>query len=74
VLEKSPEEAEARISSIERCISRHPYNPVSPEAVFTPEELKQYLGLTDEWEALLSRAKALQALVTEKRKKGGAGG
>jgi 5-methylcytosine-specific restriction endonuclease McrA len=57
------EQAESRIRRIQTHLDQHPYRPVSPTAVFSENELQQYRQLSEDWKALLERARALQAVV-----------
>ena len=65
---KFPGDAEAQIASVERHLSKYDYQPASLERALSTEEKNAYLALLQEWEKLLTRAKALRDAAEMRRK------
>jgi NMD protein affecting ribosome stability and mRNA decay len=63
-----PSSARSRIAAIEAHIKRHNYSACTPESALTDEELTEYRQILQQWEALLTKAQALQARVAGRRK------
>lgn len=67
--ERFPGDAGAQVARVEAYLYRHPYHPPSPEEALSDGELKDYQTLLKEWDSMLQRARRLQAVVEERRKK-----
>jgi len=63
-----PGDAQAQIGKVEGHLAKYHYEPPTLESSLSAEERETYLGLVQEWEKLLAKAKALQSALKRRRR------
>ena len=61
-------DAEQQIARIEGHLAKHHYHPPSLEKALSADERETYVALVQEWETMLSKARALQSAAEKRRK------
>ena len=61
-------DSEAQINKVESHLAKHHYHPPTLESALSAEERETYLALVQEWETMLTKAKALYTAAKRRRK------